>query len=454
MVARSLRLAAVPVLAGVLIGGGVVAYRIKNGATLPSFVKSEPARMPDGLVVSTDRLDFGPLDSGRAVMRQVLLRNQGNATLHLSITDPGDGVSVEPTQLTLEPGAIGRVYVKTDAGVSSLRGALRIVNDADATQAHTIALAGGKAASAGAVAAGGESGACGESNCNSDDPAWNGQAGSVSITRGDTAIPGAFGSVDGGSGMTAAGSPTGVTITHTNGTGGVDAGGEGGAAVPIGAPQSNGPHSMADRPTLASSDAARDGETPQPLHRPKPERGSADDDAEERKPGVSMLAIGPASLVQLMGASNRFYPQSLAVLGNAAGGAFTLASSVQLPRVPLAFGESMEFSQQGSVVGTFDPVSGQVNMTLPIKAVDSGGNAAPVTLALTTGTVVTRNPSGVLVSLTGTARNASGELRLVGLGKIPPGFGNGAEEQLVTVDLIGTLHFADPAAAQASNSGM
>jgi hypothetical protein len=207
---------------------------------------------------------------------------------------------------------------------------------------------------------------------------------------------------------------------------------------------------MADRPTPnPAADAPLDDETPAPV---RSSRNTSTPPADEPGPddasSVASLIVAPQSSVSLLGTRNSFYPQQLGVLGAATGGAFSLASSVQVPHVPLAFGQSMEFSQQGAAVGNFDPGSGQVSLSLPLQAVDSRGNAAPVVLSLTTGTVMTRNANGVLLSLTGEPRSVQGRLRLVGMGKIPPGYGNGAEEQIVMVEILGNLSFPTTSAAR------
>ena len=99
--------------------------------------------------------------------------------------------------------------------------------------------------------------------------------------------------------------------------------------------------------------------------------------------------------------------------------------------------------QPGTFKGTVQAVREKT------RAVDSNGNSAPIVLALTTGTIVTRNANGVLVSLTGQPRaSGSGQLRLVGIAKIPVGFRNGAEQQLVSVDVVGSLTFASPTSAR------
>jgi hypothetical protein len=165
-----------------------------------------------------------------------------------------------------------------------------------------------------------------------------------------------------------------------------------------------------------------------------------------------MFRISPSSSLSLLGTSNQFYAQQLSVVGSAAGGSFGLGSSLQLPRIPLAFGQSMSFAQTGPAAGSFDAATGQVTLQVPIEAVDSNGNSAPLAVTLTTGTAVARNGSGVLVSITGQPRAPeSGQLRLVGLGKIPIGFRNGAEEQLVSLDLHGSLAFTAPVSARSSS---
>jgi hypothetical protein len=76
-----------------------------------------------------------------------------------------------------------------------------------------------------------------------------------------------------------------------------------------------------------------------------------------------------------------------------------------------------------------------------MQAVDSDGDAAPIPMRLTTGTIVARNDAGVVVSISGTPRSGDGLVRLVGIDKIPTGFNNGAEEQLVVVEILASLRF-------------
>jgi hypothetical protein len=119
-----------------------------------------------------------------------------------------------------------------------------------------------------------------------------------------------------------------------------------------------------------------------------------------------------------------------------------LAQPLQFPQVPLAFGESMLFSQIAPVSGAYSPSSGDVQLQIPVQAIDTDGDAAPLTLNLTTGTVVARNESGKLVTLSGSPRAPkAGVLRLVAIEKIPVGYKNGAEEHLVVFEILASLSF-------------
>ena len=135
-------------------------------------------------------------------------------------------------------------------------------------------------------------------------------------------------------------------------------------------------------------------------------------------------------------------PQGVRVLGANAGGAIQLAELIQFPIVPLAFGESMLISQAGAGSGVFDASTGTVRLQLPLVIVDSDGNAAPLLVELTTGTSYGRNDAGIVVSLSGSPRMPdSGWLKLVGLQKIPVGYRNGAEDNLMTFEILGQLSF-------------
>jgi hypothetical protein len=171
-----------------------------------------------------------------------------------------------------------------------------------------------------------------------------------------------------------------------------------------------------------------------------PSKNPADDHDPFDSPA---LRISGMSTVRLLGAVATFYPQELPVLGSDGGGAFALASPLEFPHVPLAFGESMVFAQAGDPSGGFDAMTGEVLLQLPIQAIDSDGDAAPIVVHFTTSTVVARNESGVVVSLSGTPRVPnSGMLRMVAIEKIPPGFRNGAEQRLVVFEILASLTFS------------
>jgi hypothetical protein len=169
----------------------------------------------------------------------------------------------------------------------------------------------------------------------------------------------------------------------------------------------------------------------------------ADDDTEpeDPEPAQPILVISGSSSVTLLGTTARFYPQQVGVVGGG-GGPFQLIEPIRFPMVPFAFGESMMLAQSGAVSGSFNALAGQVDLIVPMAAVDSDGDAAPMVVSLTTGTAVGRNDDGVVVSLTGSPRDpASGVLKLVALHPIPVGFQNGAEQHLVAIEVLAVLNF-------------
>jgi hypothetical protein len=171
-----------------------------------------------------------------------------------------------------------------------------------------------------------------------------------------------------------------------------------------------------------------------------------DDDNQDQDPfNRPALTISGQSTVRILGSSATFYPQEIGVIGTDAGGPISLTGAMRFPQVPLAFGESMLFAQiTGGAAGGFDPFTGEVQLQLPVQAVDSDGDAAPLNLRLTTGTVMARNEAGIVVSISGTPRaQGTGIMRLVGIEKIPPGFRNGAEEHLAVFEILASLTFGN-----------
>ncbi|MCP3979811.1 MAG: hypothetical protein GY716_10855 [bacterium] len=164
-------------------------------------------------------------------------------------------------------------------------------------------------------------------------------------------------------------------------------------------------------------------------------------DNDEPTLGPSLVISGVSKIVAL-GSATSFYPQQIAVEHFA--GPLTLQQPIQFPVLPLALGESMLFAQTGGIAGAYDPATGTVTLEVPLAAVDSDGDAAPMAMTLTTGTVFERNEAGVVISVSGTPRSAgNGLLKLVGVKKIPRGFGNGGQDKLVTIEILATLQFGN-----------
>lgn len=167
--------------------------------------------------------------------------------------------------------------------------------------------------------------------------------------------------------------------------------------------------------------------------------------SERRNP---TLRISGVSKVTLLGTSIAFYPQQIGVVGTDRGGPVQLSWPIQFPVVPLAFGESMAISQSGPSSGAFNVSTGELVLRVPLIVVDSDGDGAAMNVQLTTGTTFGRNDAGLVVSMTGSPRVPESKvLKLVGLEKIPTGYGNGAEDHLVAFEILALLDFGTPAVA-------
>ena len=115
----------------------------------------------------------------------------------------------------------------------------------------------------------------------------------------------------------------------------------------------------------------------------------------------------------------------------------------------------MLFAQLAGVSGGWDSMTGNVQLQMPIQAVDADGDAAPMQLVLTTGTAMERNESGNVVAISGSPRNpGSGLLRLVGIAKIPTGFKNGGEEHLVVFEILASLTFGTSISSNPAPMGL
>lgn len=449
-------LVALLLASGLAIGLGFVLRR--GGESIAEANgPTHPIRLA-GLQVSSDHLDFGEFDPGITVSRALRLRNDGASPITLRI-EGSDPFVVTPPTLTVPAGEVSLVTVTASPKrPGSIREELRIFQEGASHRPLVVLLQGnarggnGVASSApGAAPAEGTPGSRPEGSdvasarlASGDEGRVGGASpsgagaqapGTVSISR-STAEP-----TEGSDGAPSASGPQVTAVPP------------GVAVVPFGGSGPT-PRSMAEAAPNVPGDAA-DGETPVPVPRnprnPRTLEPKEPEDPDKPPPTAPALVVSPASTVSLMGTTNRFYPQQVGVFGSESGGSFSLASSLQWPKIPLAFGQSMLIMQTGASVGTYDRSSGQVSIAVSLSATDSNGNAAPIPMTLTTGTVVNRNSSGVLISVTGQPRAGnSGELRLVGIAKIPRGFKNQAEEQLVIVDLSASLGFGSSGEANAS----
>lgn len=455
LVLHPIVLVALLLITGLAVGVGLYLRRGGDATEAGADSSNHPIRLA-GLQLSSDHLDFGDMDLEGAVSRQLRLQNGGPAPLVLRL-EGTNAFTVDPAKLTVEPGDAARVTVTANPRrAGAIRDELRIYQDGASQPPLVVRLegnarSGGGPSSAEGPAALGEVPEGGSANPTVNiatlspegvrSTAVGGGAaqaqGSVQITRStgeaasDSAEP-----TDAGAGSTgqASSSPSVTTVPRIG---------------------SSATRSMADRPAVPTGDVGDD-ETAVPVDRnPKdPDELEPKDPKKPETPGVPAFVVTPSSSLTLMGTSNQFYPQQVGVYGSASGGNFSLAGTLQFPKIPLAFGQSVAFTQNGSAVGTFDPGSGQVTISLALSAIDSNGNAAPVQMVLTTGMVQTRNTSGVLISMTGQSRiPGTGQLRLVGIGKIPPNHRNQAEEQLVMVDLLASLGFGSSGTENASASG-
>jgi hypothetical protein len=190
-------------------------------------------------------------------------------------------------------------------------------------------------------------------------------------------------------------------------------------------------HESVETPPEDTADNSADGDKPE---------SDADDDPPAN--GMPTFTVSGLSAVTLLGTSARFSPQGVHMLGKDVGGVLQMPEVLQFPQVPLAFGESMVISQAGAGSGVFEPATGNVKLQVPLVVVDSDGNAAPLVVELTTGISYGRNDAGMVVSISGTPRvPGSGWLKLVGLQRIPVGYRNGAEDNLMSFEILGQLSF-------------
>ncbi len=441
------------VIAGLAVGGGFVFFR-NRGPDVPLTSGSDQSSRSvgsHGILLSSDHLDFGDVLLDREVLRQLVLRNTGLNVVRLRL-EGSPTFRVEPREISLDPGKSSHVaVVASPAQPGALRDELRIYAEGRSLDPLVVVLE-GRARSSVAVSA------SASQPSGADQP--GAERGVAASSAGET-LPGGGPSPDDAPGSDAGRSasalaPGSVQVTRTSAASGGIGGDESRAALgarmqPPGAIvvpfdfSSRPSRSMADRPEpTAGGGPSGDDEDPVPVKTSKDPSDLERKKDTSRPRGASGLAVSAASTLSILGSVNQFYPQQLLVFGSPNGGTFSLGGSLQLPRIALGFGQSMTFAQSGSAVGTFDPGSGLVQLHLLIQAIDSNGRAAPLELSLTTASFPFRNNSGAYVSVSGSPRLPSGDLRLVGAAKVPTNHGNSAEEQWVTIEIVGNLSFPQP----------
>jgi hypothetical protein len=171
------------------------------------------------------------------------------------------------------------------------------------------------------------------------------------------------------------------------------------------------------------------------------ERDLFDRDRDEPALKTPVFEIYAASVVRVEGSDNRFHPQEIGLLGHESGGNLGLSKPIQFPMIFLSFGQSILLTQQGPVIGSWDPATGQVNLQLPVSFVDSDGDAALVQLELTTGTTYARDPEGEVLAMTGVPRQQDGLTKLVGLEKLVGG-GMFLDGSLAQIEILARIDFA------------
>jgi hypothetical protein len=482
-----------------IVSLAVVSIAVGAAYTLGVFDQAEPeAREPLRITLSSDRLDFGDLNLTDTASRQLILRNDGERPLTARIKFNDSNIRVTPEELILHPGVSSRVVVELVGNrPGGLSGELRVVVDEEDAEPLVVALAGRvwrddaerpipavqepsnlaqRQAPAPSYPAENEfprrerqPEQIEAPDLTAEDP------GTIKVADASVGRRGETRSVTGGA--TAAVSsasrrPT-SSVSKTPNTAdpsstATDRSKSMLRVVPYDPATSAPIRSLSERPPLvpdqiSDEEAANaskipsktaSGEDGEELPDRLPEEPSLDDDdSRDRKlneredddndPFVSpTLTISGQSIVRVLGGTARFYPQQINVVGTDMGGPIGLMGAVEFPIVSLAFGESMLFAQLAGVSGGWDSMTGNVQLQLPIQAVDADGDAAPMQLVLTTGTAMERNESGNVVAISGSPRNpGSGLLRLVGIAKIPTGFKNGGEEHLAVFEILASLTF-------------
>jgi len=496
-----------------IVSLAVVSIAVGAAYTLGVFDQAEPeVREPLLITLSSDRLDFGDLNLTDTASRPLILRNDGERPLTVRIKVSDSNIRVSPEELILHPGVGSRVVVelvgKRPGGLSDQ---LRVVVDGEDAEPLVVALAGRvwrDDAERPIPAVQEPSNLAQRRNpapsysAENEFPRQERQPeqieapdltaedpGTITVADASVGRRGETRSVTGGTTAavnstsrrpTSSASKTPKTAADASPTA-TDRRKSMLRVVPYDPATSAPIRSLAERPPLVSDQISDEeaanaskippktasGEDGEELPDRLPEEPSLDDDdSRDRKlneredddndPFVTpTLTISGQSIVRVLGGTARFYPQQINVVGTDMGGPIGLMGAVEFPIVSLAFGESMLFAQLAGVSGGWDSMTGNVQLQMPIQAVDADGDAAPMHLVLTTGTAMERNESGNVVAISGSPRNpGSGLLRLVGIAKIPTGFKNGGEEHLAVFEILASLTFGTSISSNPAPMGL
>lgn len=446
---------------------------------------------PPAISLSSQLLDFGLIPINGNARRMLIVRNDGVEPMHARFAvDDASVYSVEPESLILHPGVGARVAVQVRAKrAGRLHDNLRITVEGRPDAPLLVSLDG----QAHAAAAGDDAGLAPLSSRDREartgfKSPWKRGGGSTDHAASDAAaLPySAEGGATAGNPSTAPRSEIARAAVRTDAR--EVSGSEG--ELPRGSvfsrvsskravrefdPNDAAPvASFDDRPaaisgsvTAAEADNAsrvssrvpggNSGNLPETL--PDDENtppGMRDRDRQSPEDPVRSptFTIDSRSNVRVLGSFNTFYPQQIAVAGSPSGGSLNLTQEIAFPQVTLSFGEFVGFRQTGPAVGLFDAASGTVRIQVPMVAIDFDGDAAPLPLELTTGSVMARDDAGVVLSMTGSPRvPGTGLVHLVGIQKIPSLFNHGAEEQLVFFDILARLDLGTPLTPSSSDFG-
>ena len=484
----------------IIVSLAAVSLAVGAAYSLGIFSQPEPeTREPLQITLSSDRLDFGDLNLSDIATRQLILRNDGDRPLTVEILVSDPDLRVSPQQLILHPGVGSRVVVELVGNrPGSLEDQLRVVVDESDEAPLVVALAGRvwRDAAERPVPAMQEPIRTAERR--QPQPSYSAKN-ELRREERQAELDNASGAVP------EADSAKVVADASRSRRGGVSLSVGGGTAANVSSasrrPASSGSNPpRSDSPSPSTSDRGKsmvrvtqyDPATSTPIRslaeRPpmipdqisdeeaskakkipsKTPTGADGDDLPDRLPDepaiddddsrdrdlnkreddndpfvTPTLTISGQSTVRILGGSAQFYPQAINVVGTDMGGPIGLMAQLEFPIVSLAFGESMLFAQVGAgISGGWDSMTGNVQLQVPLQAVDADGDAAPMQLVLTTGTAMERNESGNVVAISGTPRNpGSGLLRLVGIVKIPVGYKNGGEDHLAVFEILASLTF-------------